>query len=87
MPPNASAPPDERNERCGTCKQVRHPYLFPYLDPAASTYTLPPRSHSPAALAAYEKRVARDNAIRVAAQTKGRDHSKCLLCMSEEGNA
>lgn len=76
----------ERFERCGTCGEVRHPYLFPFADPAANTYAYPPRTDGPKATAAYAKRQAEAARIRREAQAHGRDTSVCLLCASEAGN-
>ncbi len=72
--------------KCQKCGEMRHQYMFPWVDPDATVYANAARVDSPAANKAYEKRV-HDTAVkRRAAQEKGRDYSACIPCAIPDGD-
>lgn len=56
--------------------------MFPWRDPRATRYPMPPRSDTPAARARYARRAADMARERIEAQRAGRDYSRCLPCVN-----
>lgn len=68
--------------KCPACGEYRHDYMYPFADPASQTYPRPAKTGTSKALAAHVKRLADAVLVRVAAQAKGRDYSRCLPCVN-----
>lgn len=78
----AEPEPTREYRKCPSCGQYRHYLMFPWADLDAYARAYPPRSDSPRAQRAYERRAAEAAARREAAQAKGRNYSRCLPCLN-----